>query len=139
LLRFRRVLVADAGLFGGALDQAGEFLEDVGRSDAVGVQDQLALQVAYLVAAASVSVDGAILLGQPGLQHRFFGVDCHTYSLPLPYRALAGLSSRRWRADLAEGFDLAVVVADVIAVGEAPRHAAPEILEQLVVGAFLAG
>ena len=56
LLRFRRVMVADAGLFGGALDQGGEFLEDVGRGEAVGLQDQLALQIAQLVAAASVGV-----------------------------------------------------------------------------------
>ena len=40
--------------------------------------------------------------------------------------------------DLAKGFDLALVVTNVIAIGQAPRHAALEVFEQHVIGAFLA-
>ena len=104
LLRFRRVTVTDAGRLRGALHDAGIFLEDVGRGEAVGLQDQLALQVAELVAAAAVGVFTAVLLGKPSLQHRFFGVECHERSLTAPYPAATVLSSRGRGIDLAERF-----------------------------------
>ena len=67
LLRLGRRLKADPRRHGGALHEGGELLEHVNGRKAVGLQDQLALQVAQLVATSSVGIGAAILLGQPRL------------------------------------------------------------------------
>ena len=70
LLELRRVMVGDARGVGGAVDEAGELLEDVARREAVGLQDQLALQELQVVEAPAIEVGAVIALGKPHRQHQ---------------------------------------------------------------------
>src|SRR5439155_25088353 len=93
-LELRRVMIGNAGGVGGAMDELGEFLEDMGGGEAVRLHDQLALQVAYFVEALAIGIDAVAALGKPLRQHHSMLVACHSLSLDAPYRAPSGLSSQ---------------------------------------------
>src|SRR5262249_30187322 len=138
LLQLGRMVVGDAGGVGRPLHHGGEILEDLGRGEAVRLQDQLALDVLDRIEAPPVGVGALIAFVQPlpELAALLFAVHC---CLPVSSLSHTHPTAVRYCVDLAERFHLPVIVADIVAVVDAPRYAAPEVLQERVVGTLLAG